>query len=201
VLQNEGGARIRLHEHASMPRKQGFERCLPRGNVVVAEKAGEPAPDERIVRLKVFARVDEARGVLQAGAIELVADDSTQYVLQPRFVDMNTKVLIQQIESDAQRIVASQQPAPQQPAPQQSMPLVERLLTDTVAFGTSQPALRLSAADVHLTARCAMTESQGNIYVRVLEQMLTVVWGPPGSGKSDLIHPHPPASRTLATVV
>ena len=74
-------------------------------------------------------RRGEGNDAWWAGQIKLVANGRRQYVLQPRFVDLTTKTLTDQIESDAKLLRQSHA----QP------PLVERLLAQTVAFGEGRP--------------------------------------------------------------
>ena len=116
-----------------------------------------------------------------------------RYVLQPRFIDMNTTTLIDQMESDGRIINAQQtpqpppfQPPPPQPPPSQP-PLIQALLCDTANLAVTPPSLQLPQADEHLKARCRMVQSQEEIYLHTLLNFLSIVWGPPGGGKSHLL--------------
>ena len=96
-------------------------------------------------------------------------------MLQPRYVDSNTQKLTARLRKDAELDMRGRPT------------LAKQLLCETARFGLREPALKLRMTELsyaQVKRRCPMTESQSEIYDAVLKQALTIVWGPPGSGKT-----------------
>lgn len=99
----------------------------------------------------------------------------SEYVLQPRFVDVNTAKIVCQLEADSAATVAGSPP-----------PFVS-LLRETVAYGVRAPAPPAPPLEPAVASAFRMTMSQTRIYQHVCEHSLTLVCGPPGSGKTHFL--------------
>ena len=109
-------------------------------------------------------------------------DARRQFVMQPRFCDINTERIIDQMERDASQHTSGE------------ASLAGALLCDTRTFARRQPTPLLTPPPsgeqrngIELRefyeAR-TMTVSQQKTYDHICSHALSIVWGPPGSGKT-----------------
>jgi len=107
-------------------------------------------------------------------------DMRRQFVLQPRFLDITTRKLMDQVALDAEAFHKEQQP------------LANALLCKTSNFAQRVPVPEVAPppANHHLRDsydQCKMTTSQQQTFNHVCGNTLTIVWGPPGAGKTHFL--------------
>lgn len=137
---------------------------VPKGHPVAyaAIKSIERAPDgSTVISLDVTSGRDSPAIVV-----------GSRYRLHRTFLDFNTTRVVARIaEIDAL-----------------PSPLCLSLLEDPIAFGGRTPGKQqVTAAARKLAATRGFTASQQNAYAHVLDHSLTLVWGPPGTGKTHFL--------------
>ena len=168
---------------ARNPKPEEVAAAKRGGHVVLAELLRDRNPAERMLTLEVSEEEFEVSSLHQKTAEQLDAlceDDSRRlFVLQPRLVDVNVPKLLHHMKEDVDARANGVRT------------LAEMLLCDTSAFAGRCPSPLLQAPgdedSAHLRdgyAGFTMTGSQEDTYAHLCEHALTVVWGPPGAGKT-----------------
>ena len=149
--------------------------------VVFAKLSPTKSPENAIIILEVNENELNASAFPHLNSLQAMPDGDIrrQFVIQPRFVDVNSRRLLNQLTEDGQAI--SRLPAGQPPL------LIDRVLCDTPAFASSMPAPIQTPVGSWLRQiydSITMTGSQHETFEHTLHNALTICWGPPGSGKT-----------------
>ena len=123
------------------------------------------------------------RGKFMASRIRL--EPGTEFILQPRFIDLTTSKLTSCLAEEARFDLTHQQQAL---GGTLSTPLMRQILCNTISFGEREPPTLgepVAAVDsAAIDSLFPMTNSQHSVYEHLSKRALTLVWGPPGSGKT-----------------
>ena len=201
---------MRFNDLAELPAGKHLHRAAPRwidptlssNNCVLAMRKG--AHGANLISLAVAVRPDKtqlqwdtAAGrtrivTATAGAINLQVGG--EYILQPRFIDSNTNKLVYRMREDAKIDTPVAQPVAAAAAAGVAAgggdgTLMRQIVTDTINFGTRPPARDVGqwsevSSALAIPQLCLMTQSQDCVYEHMRTKALTIVWGPPGAGKT-----------------
>lgn len=159
---------LSVHDRPPNGRNKLVQKDVPRSNVLLAQvHAVHPADNVLTLLVQCTGSREDGNSLTT-----LVLQPGDEYVLQPRFVDFTTSNVISRLQGDSQR--ASTSPDP----------LSLRLLRSTVPIGQRQPMPLVPELPANALAALSMTRSQQTIYDGVCRSLLTLTWGPPGSGKT-----------------
>jgi hypothetical protein len=163
---------LSVRDRPPLGKKSVAQAELPASHVLLAE-VQKLCVEEGTISLKVQCSASRDDGL--ADITHLTLTPEAEYVLQPRFVDFTTAKVVDRLRNDSRL------------ATEHRDPLSVQLLRHTCRVGALPPTPPAPTVPDDVLAALPMTPSQQAIYNRVCSSVLTLTWGPPGSGKTHFL--------------